>query len=47
VVAVVAIRSKPWQSADEAAPAAETTAPGTDDAAGEDAPAPAIHTDTE
>jgi hypothetical protein len=47
VVAVVAIRSKPWQSADEAAPAGETVAPVTDDSPGEDTPAPAAHADTE
>jgi hypothetical protein len=47
VVAVVAIRSKPWQSADEAAPAAETVAPVMDDSPAEDTPAPAAHTDTE
>ena len=47
VVAVVAIRSKPWQSADEAAPAAEAAAPVTDDALGEETPSPAVHTETE
>jgi len=47
VVAVVAIRSKPWQSSDDMAPAAETAAAVTDDSAGEDTPAPAVHTDTE
>ena len=47
VVAVVAIRSKPWQSADEAAPAAETMATVTDDSPAEDTPAPAAHVDTE
>jgi len=47
VVAVVAIRSKPWQSADETAPAAETAAPMADDAVAEGTPAAAVHTDTE
>ncbi len=47
VVAVVAIRSKPWQSADDAAPAAETAAGETEDALGEETPSPAVHTDTE
>jgi hypothetical protein len=47
VVAVVAIRSKPWQSSDEAAPAAETATAVTDDAVGEDTPATAVHADTE
>jgi hypothetical protein len=47
VVAVVAIRSKPWQSSDEAAPAANEAASVTDGALGEDAPSPAVHTDTE
>ncbi len=46
VVAVVAIRSKPWQSSDDMAPAAETAAM-THDAAGDETPAPAVHTDTE
>ena len=47
VVAVVAIRSKPWQSSDEAAPAADEAASVTDGALGEDPPSPAAHTDTE
>jgi hypothetical protein len=47
VVAVVAIRSKPWQSADEAAPAAETDTPVTDDAAGEETPSPVAQADAE
>jgi hypothetical protein len=47
VVAVVAIRSKPWQSSDEAAPAADEAASVTDGARGEDTPSPAVHTDTE
>lgn len=47
VVAVVAIRSKPWQSGDAAVPAAETAAPVTDDAVAEATPAAAVHTDTE
>jgi hypothetical protein len=46
-VAVVAIRSKPWQSSDEAAPAADEAASVTDGALGEDTPSPAAHTDTE
>ncbi len=47
VVAVVAIRSKPWQSSDEATPAADEAAAVTDGALGEDTPSPAVHTDTE
>jgi len=52
VVAVVAIRTKPWQSSDEAVPATEAAAPMTDnavteDAVGEDTPATAVHTDAE
>lgn len=47
VVAVVAIRSKPWQSTDDAAPAAEAAAPAADDAVGEETPAPAVHADME
>ena len=46
VVAVVAIKSKPWQSADEAAPTAETTAV-TDDAVGEETPSPVAQADAE
>ena len=47
VVAVVAIRSKPWQSTNGAAPAAETVAPMADDAVGEATPSAAVHTDAE
>lgn len=47
VMAVVAIRSKPWQSGDDAVPAAETAEPVTDDAVAEATPAAAVHTDTE
>jgi hypothetical protein len=47
VVAVVAIRSKPWQSADEAAPATDTAAPVGDDAMGEATTPAAVHTETE
>ncbi len=47
VVAVVAIRSKPWQSSDEAAPATEPATAVTDDSAGEDTPSAAVHADTE
>ena len=47
VVAVVAIRSKPWQSEHEVAPAAEEAAAVTDDASAEDTPATAAHADTE
>lgn len=46
VVAVVAIRSKPWHSSDEMAPAADEATAMTDDALGEDTPSPAVHTDT-
>jgi len=47
VMAGVAIRSKPWQSGDDAVPAAETAEPVTDDAVAEATPAAAVHTDTE
>ena len=52
VVAVVAIRTKPWQSSDEAVPATEAAAPMTEhavteDAVGGDTPATAVHTDAE
>jgi hypothetical protein len=47
VVAVVAIRSKPWQSAEEAAPVTDTAAPVADDAIGEATTAAAVHTETE
>jgi hypothetical protein len=47
VVAVVTIRSKPWQSSDEAARAPDEAAAVTDGALGEDTPSSAAHTDTE
>ena len=47
VVAVVAIRSKPWQSSDEAMPATDGAAVVTEDAQGEGTPSPAAHADTE
>jgi hypothetical protein len=46
VAAVVAIRSKPWQSSDDATPAATDAAAVTDHALNADAPSPAVHTDT-
>jgi hypothetical protein len=47
VVAVVAIRAKPWQSADDAMPAADEATAMTDDALGEGTPAAAAQTETE
>jgi hypothetical protein len=48
VVAVIAIRTKPWRSSDEAAPPAETAAGVvTDDSLPEDTTSPAVETGTE
>ncbi len=47
VVAVIAIRTKPWRSSDEAAPAVEAEAAMTEEPESEDTPSPAVETGTE
>jgi hypothetical protein len=47
VVAVIAIRKKPWRSSDEAAPAVEAEAAVTDEPETEITPSPAVETGTE
>jgi hypothetical protein len=47
VVAVIAIRTKPWRSSEEAAPAAEAEAAMTEESETEITPSPAVETGTE
>jgi hypothetical protein len=47
VVAVIAIRKKPWRSSEEAAPVAETAAAVTDDSLAEDTPSATVETGSE
>jgi hypothetical protein len=46
-VAVIAIRSKPWRSSEDVAPAGDAAAAMTDDALGKGVPTPVAETDAE